>query len=64
MVLESVYKVDRIDILDSISQLLLMPIFQFENKGMIQSFIPVAQQSNFNLSDLLVAHTANSHGCD
>jgi predicted nucleic-acid-binding protein len=63
-VLDSVYKVDRMDILDSISQLLLMPIFQFESKGVIQSFIPAAQHSRFDLSDLLIAHTADSHGCD
>ena len=63
-VLDSVYHVDRKDILDSISQLLLMPIFHFESKGVIQAFIPIAQQSNFDLSDLLIAHTANSQGCD
>jgi predicted nucleic-acid-binding protein len=63
-VLESVYNVERIDILDSISQLLLMPIFQFENKGVIQAFIPAAQQSKFDLSDLLIAHTANNYGCE
>jgi predicted nucleic-acid-binding protein len=63
-VLESVYKVDRLDILDSISQMMLMPALQFENKGVIQSFIPAARTSTFDLSDLLIAHTAKNDGCE
>ena len=62
--LESVYEIDRVDILDSISQLTLMPIFQFENLSAIQNFIPEAQESKFDLSDLLIVHSANTNGCD
>ena len=62
--LESVYEIDRVDILDSISQLTLMPIFQFENLSAIQNFIPEAQESKFDLSDLLIVHSANTNGCE
>ena len=63
-VLESVYEIIRSDILDSVSQLILMPIFKFENFTVIQKFIFEAQQSKFDLSDLLIAHSANINGCE
>ena len=63
-VLESVYEIVRSDILDSVSQLILMPIFKFENLTVIQKFIFEAQQSKFDLSDLLIAHSANINGCE
>jgi predicted nucleic-acid-binding protein len=63
-VLESVYEIARSDILDSIDQLTLMPIFKFENISIIQNFIPEAQLSKFDLSDLLIAHSASISGCE
>jgi predicted nucleic-acid-binding protein len=63
-VLESVYEIARSDILDSISQLILMPIFKFENLTTIQKFTFEGQQSNFDLSDLLIAYSANINGCE
>jgi len=63
-VLESVYEIERSDILDSVSQLTLMPIFRFEDLTAIQNFIPEAQQSTFDLSDLLIAHSAITNGCE
>ncbi len=63
-VLESAYEFDRFDILDSINQLTLMPIFRFENLTVIQKFIFAAEQSTFDLSDLLIAHSANENDCE
>ena len=63
-VLESAYEIDRSDIIDSISQLILMPIFEFENLSAIQKFVVEAQESKFDLSDLLIAQTANANGCE
>lgn len=63
-VLESAYEIDRSNIIDSINQLILMPIFQFENLSAIQNLIPKAQESKFDLSDLFIAHTANANGCE
>ena len=63
-VLESAYEIDRSNIIDSISQLILMPIFQFENLSAIQNFVVEAQESKFDLSDLLIAQTAKVKGCE
>lgn len=62
-VLESVYKIDREDIINSLDQMILMPIFDFENLSVIQNFIPEAKNSKFDLSDLLIAHSADQAGC-
>ena len=63
-VLESVYEISRTDILDSISDLLLMPILNFEHQSALQQFSNVAQKNNYDLSDLLIAHSAKEQGCE
>ena len=63
-VLESVYEISRNDILDSISELLLMPIFEFEKLTALQEFIPLAQKSKYDLSDLLIGISAKNSGCE
>ncbi|WP_244559307.1 hypothetical protein [Bathymodiolus platifrons methanotrophic gill symbiont] len=40
-----------------------MLIFKFENLSVIQHFVLEAQASKFDLSDLLIAHSANKYGC-
>lgn len=63
-VLESVYDIPRIDILDSIRELILMPILKFEHQSALQQFIHAAQGNKYDLSDLLIAHSANAQGCE
>jgi len=63
-VLESVYEISRTDILDSISELLLMPILKFEHQSALQQFIMSAQGNRYDLSDLLIAHSAKIQGCE
>ena len=63
-VLESVYEVMRQEILDSIDQLLLMPILKFEVQSAVRSFVSSAQENKMDLSDLLIAHCARSSGCE
>lgn len=63
-VLEAVYQINRKEILDSLSDLLLMPIFKFENLNAIQKFIVSANNNKYDLSDLLIAHASNSLGCE
>jgi predicted nucleic-acid-binding protein len=62
-VLESVYKTERNELINLLSELILMPIFKFENLNAIQKFVPEALSSKFDLSDLLIAQTASLHGC-
>lgn len=62
-VLESVYNLARNDILDSINEVLLMPILKFEAQATIQRFIFVARDSKIDLSDILIACSAKLSGC-
>lgn len=62
-VLESAYEIHRDEILSSISDLLLMPILKFEHQSALQQFILSAQGSRYDLSDLLIAHSAKINGC-
>lgn len=63
-VLESVYKIVRHDILDSLNDLVLMPILDFESKSAIMNFISSARSNKTDLSDLLIAHAAKFSGCE
>ena len=63
-VLESVYEVTRQEILDSIEQLLLMPILEFEAQSAIRSFVTSARENKTDLSDLLIAYSARFAGCE
>jgi len=63
-VLESVYEIPRIDILDAIHELLLMPILKFEAQSAISNAISQARKTRMDLSDLLIAHSARSSGCE
>jgi len=63
-VLESVYEISRQDIIDSINELLLMPILEFEAQSSILKFVSSAQDSKIDLSDLLIAHSARFSVCE
>lgn len=63
-VLESVYEIPRTEIIDSISGLILMPILKFEHQSSLQQFTHSAQGNRYNLSDLLIAHSAKAQGCE
>ncbi len=63
-VLESVYKISRQEILDSINELILMPILEFEAQLAIINFVSSARESKIDLSDLLIAHSARFSCCE
>ncbi|MBT3387017.1 MAG: type II toxin-antitoxin system VapC family toxin [Desulfobacula sp.] len=63
-VLESVYEISRTKILESISDLLLMPILKFDQQPAVQQFVHSAQGNKYDLSDLLIAHSAKINGCE
>jgi predicted nucleic-acid-binding protein len=63
-VLESVYKIPRQEILDSINELILMPILEFETQSAILNFVSSARETKMDLSDLLIAHPAKFSGCE
>ncbi|MCV6638600.1 type II toxin-antitoxin system VapC family toxin [Candidatus Albibeggiatoa sp. nov. NOAA] len=63
-VLESAYKIERTNILDAIHDLTHMPTLTFENLPALKNFIITARTSNFDLSDLLIAYSAQTQGYD
>lgn len=63
-VLESVYETQRTEILDALRELLLLPMLNFEQRSALRHFLLAAQESKYDLSDLLIAHAAQAHGCE
>ena len=63
-VLEAVYRITRREILNSIDELLLMPILEFEMQSAVRSFVSSAREIKIDLSDLFIAHAAKFAGCD
>lgn len=63
-VLESVFEISRKEILDTLADLLLMPVLKFEQRQVLQQLIHSAQENKVDLSDLLIAHSAGINGCD
>jgi predicted nucleic-acid-binding protein len=62
-VLESVYKISRQEIIDSINELILMPILEFEIQSALLNFVASARETKMDLSDLLIACSAKNSGC-
>lgn len=63
-VLESVYEIQREEIVNTLGDLLLMPILKFEKRTVLHQFTHSARKSRIDLSDLLIAHSADASGCD
>ncbi len=63
-VLESVYRIERTELLDSVSDLLIMPVLTFDRVEALQNFLVDAKNSSYDLSDLLIAHCAKDSGCE
>jgi len=62
-VLESAYDKSRDEILDSFDELKNMPILEFEKVQVIHSLLSDGRKNNVDLSDLLLALSAQSCGC-
>ena len=63
-VLESAYRLSRGEILEVMDDLLLMPILVFENRVALHYFLAEARNFNADLSDLLIAHSAQAAGAE
>lgn len=62
-VLDSVYDLERQDILDALHELLLLPILCFEKQSTIRNLVNTAPETNLELSDLLIANSAAASNC-
>jgi predicted nucleic-acid-binding protein len=63
-VLDSVYKVPRQEMVDSLEALLRMPVLRWESQVVIQSLISSARDTRLDLPDLLIAQSAKHSGCE
>ena len=62
-VLQTVYEISDNDILSAIGELLLVPVLRFEAQTVVQDFISSAYGTKFDLSDILIAHSAHFSKC-
>lgn len=63
-VLQSVYTVERDEILEAIDALLQLPVLKFEKQPVVRDFISLAAQSSGGLADLLIGESSRSSGCE
>ncbi|MBC8211396.1 MAG: type II toxin-antitoxin system VapC family toxin [Gammaproteobacteria bacterium] len=63
-VLQSVYEVERRELLEAIASLLQLPVLEFEKKTVIREFIRSANQSSSGLADLLIGESSKASGCE
>jgi predicted nucleic-acid-binding protein len=63
-VLDSVYKISRSEMVDSLEALLRMPVLKWESQSVIQGLISSARDTRIDLPDLLIAQSAKHSGCE
>jgi predicted nucleic-acid-binding protein len=62
-VLESVYDISRTQIIETINDLLSMPVLAFEKAAVLQQLVIFAPRNKMDLSDILIALSAKICGC-
>jgi len=62
-VLESCYDATNNETIAALSDLISMPVLQFESEAMLKNFLDSALATPFDLSDLLIAHSAHAFDC-
>ena len=63
-VLESAYQVGRNDLIEVFSDLLLLPVLEFEQREAVQAMLQAARNDPLDLPDLLIAKSALRSGCE
>jgi predicted nucleic-acid-binding protein len=63
-VLGSAYHFSRQEILDSLEDLTRMAVLEFEAGPVVQDVLAEGRRCRADLSDLLIAHSAEANGCD
>ncbi|NOQ22284.1 MAG: PIN domain-containing protein [Candidatus Aegiribacteria sp.] len=63
-VLESAYEATRKEIVGSFSDLMQMPIIEFEALAAVQGMVTSAHLSSIDLTDILIGQSARISGCD
>jgi predicted nucleic-acid-binding protein len=63
-VLEAVYQISRLDILDAINDILYLPILKCEAQPSLKRFLIDSYAKRADLSDILIACSARFGGCE
>jgi len=63
-VLESAYQVGRNELIEVFSDLLLLPVLEFEQREAVQAMLQTARNDPLELPDLLIAKSALRNGCE
>ncbi|MBK6618982.1 MAG: hypothetical protein RI993_1696 [Pseudomonadota bacterium] len=63
-VLQSVYAIADEAIVSALNELMQMPVLSFEAPAVIQGFITSGKETKFDLSDILIAHSARFSNCN
>lgn len=63
-VLETAYGKSRAEVLDSIENMRRMPVFEFEKDEVVERVVTEGRTGKADLADLLMAHSAQSSGCN
>jgi len=63
-VLESAYDKSRADVLDAIQDMRRMTVLEFEKDEVVERVLTDGRNSKADLADILIAHSAQSCGCD
>ena len=62
-VLDSAYGISRQEAIEVLSELLMLPILEFENRTALQGVLSCAPNNPFDLADLLIAEVARLADC-
>lgn len=63
-VLESAYQIQRADLIETLSELLLMPVLKFGQRDVVQAMLNDVAVTDLDLPDALIAQSAIYQGCE
>jgi predicted nucleic-acid-binding protein len=63
-VLESAYQIRRLELINALGELLLLPVLQFEHRSAVQGMLSRAIDNTLDLPDLLIDQSARLAGCE
>ncbi|MCE5230199.1 type II toxin-antitoxin system VapC family toxin [bacterium] len=63
-VLRSAYEYSRDEVIGTIEQLAMAPVFAFESREILEQLVTVARSSSIDIPDLIIALTAKQHDCE
>lgn len=63
-VLESAYGLARDEILVCLEEMMVVPVLRFEAHDVVRALVSSARRHNTDLSDILIALSAEASGCD